>query len=221
MAHNVFDQHDGAFHDHTEVERAKRQQIGGNVHQVQTNGRKQQSKRNGRGDDESATNITQKQKQNDRYQDHSFGQIVQHGVGCVVNQKTAIEEGDDLDSLRQDVIVKFFYFFMDGRERLLAGCAFSQQHDARDYIVVIDDLPILTVKGSRKLTEANLRTLRNHGNVLDPQRRAILGYDDGAFDVLGTVDQSHRPHVDLLQTLLNEAAAGVDVVAGELLLDLG
>ncbi len=47
MAHNVFDQHDGAFHNHAEVQCAKGQQVGGNVTQVQTNGRKQEGKRNG------------------------------------------------------------------------------------------------------------------------------------------------------------------------------
>ena len=34
-------------------------------------------------------------------------------------------------------------------------------------------------------------------------------------------DQSDVAHIDLLQTLLDEASTGVDVVVGELLLDLG
>ena len=38
---------------------------------------------------------------------------------------------------------------------------------------------------------------------------------------MDTVDQSDGADVDLLQTLLDEASAGVDVVVGELLLDLG
>ena len=45
--------------------------------------------------------------------------------------------------------------------------------------------------------------------------------DDRLFDVVGTVDQSDRAHVDLLQAFLDEASAGVGVVVGELLLDLG
>ena len=36
-----------------------------------------------------------------------------------------------------------------------------------------------------------------------------------------SVDQSDGAHVDLLQTLLDETSAGVHVVVGELLLDLG
>ena len=77
------------------------------------------------------------------------------------------------------------------------------------------------MNGSGKLSEANLRTLRNHGNILHPERRAILGHDDRPFDVLDTVDQPDGAHVDLLQTLLDEASAGVHIVVGELLLDLG
>jgi hypothetical protein len=62
--------------------------------------------------------------------------------------------------------------------------------------------------------------LRDDGNVFDPQRRAVLGRDDGLLDVLGAVDQSDGAHVDLLQAFLDEASAGVHVVVGELLLDL-
>ena len=77
------------------------------------------------------------------------------------------------------------------------------------------------VNSSGKLAKSNLWTLRNHSNVLDPERRAIPGHDDRAFDVLGTVHQSNRAHVDLLQAFLDKASAGVDVIIRELLLNLG
>src|SRR3984885_12252539 len=47
MAPDVFDQYDGAFHDHTEVQRAQRQQVGRNVHEVKTGRSEKQGKRNG------------------------------------------------------------------------------------------------------------------------------------------------------------------------------
>ncbi len=76
------------------------------------------------------------------------------------------------------------------------------------------------MNGSGKLTEPNLWALRNHRNIFHPQRRAALGHDDCLGDVLRTVDQSDSAHVDLLQTLFDEASSGIAVVAGKLLLDL-
>ena len=80
MAHDVFDHHDGAVDDHAKIQSSERQEVRGNVSQVQTNGGEQQRERNGRGDDEGAANIAEKQQQNERYQDHPFGKVVQHGV---------------------------------------------------------------------------------------------------------------------------------------------
>ena len=159
MAHNVFDQHDGAFHDHAEIQSAQGQQVGGNVPEVQTNGGKQEGKRNGYGHDEGAANVPQKQKQNDQHQDHAFGEIVQDGVGRVVDQITAIKKRDDRDSRRQDMLVEFLHFLMDALDRGLGGRAFPQQHDAGDDIVVVDDLSILAVNGFGKLAEANFWAL--------------------------------------------------------------
>ncbi len=77
------------------------------------------------------------------------------------------------------------------------------------------------MNGSGKLAEPDLRALGNDGNVLHAERRAVLGEDDGLFDIVDAIDQADFAHVDLLQAFLDEAAAGVGVVVGELLLDLG
>ena len=113
MADDVFDHYHGAFHDHAEIQRAERQQVGGNVLQVQTNGGEQQGKRNRSGNDEGAADVAQEKKQNDRDQDHSFGQVVQHGVGGEVNQIAAIDERNDLHARGQDVIVHLLDFFVE------------------------------------------------------------------------------------------------------------
>ena len=68
------------------------------------------------------------------------------------------------------------------------------------------------MNGSGKLAEADLRALGHHGNILDAQRRAVLGRDDRVFDVLHIPYQSHFTNVDLLQARFDEAAAGVDIV---------
>ena len=64
--------------------------------QLEADGGEQQRERNGERDDERAADIAEEQEQNDGHQDDAFGQIVQHGVGGVVDQIAAIEKGDDL-----------------------------------------------------------------------------------------------------------------------------
>ncbi len=76
------------------------------------------------------------------------------------------------------------------------------------------------MSGAADLAEANLGSLRDGGDVLDLDGRAVLGLDDGVFDVLHAGEEAQRLHVDLLRALLDEAAAAVGVVVGDLLLDL-
>ena len=60
MAHDVFDQYDGAFDHHAKVQCTQGKQIGWNLHQVQAGSGKQQGKRNRGGDDDRAADIPQK-----------------------------------------------------------------------------------------------------------------------------------------------------------------
>ena len=52
------------------------------------------------------------------------------------------------------------------------------------------------------------------------QRRAVLGLDHGLADIVDVAEQAQRAHVDLLQARLDETAAGIHVVVGQLLLHL-
>jgi hypothetical protein len=72
-----------------------------------------------------------------------------------------------------------------------------------------------------ELAQADFRALRNDGNVFYADRGAALGENDGLFDVVNFIDLSDFADIDLLQALLDETAAGIGVVVGELLLDLG
>ena len=74
--------------------------------------------------------------------------------------------------------------------------------------------------GLADLAEADLGALRHGGDVFDAQRGAVLRLEDGVFDVVDVAVEADFADVDLLLALLDEAAAGVDVVVGELLLDL-
>jgi hypothetical protein len=71
---------------HAKIQGAQRQKVGGNAPQVQTNGCEQQRKRNRRRNDQRGPNVAEEYKQDDRYQDHSIREVVQHGVRGEVNQ---------------------------------------------------------------------------------------------------------------------------------------
>ena len=62
MPQNVFDHHHRAIHNHAEIECSKREQVRGNMTQVQQNCGKEQSERNRDGHNQSAADIAQEQK---------------------------------------------------------------------------------------------------------------------------------------------------------------
>ena len=95
-----------AVDDHAEVERTEREQVGGNVAQVKTDGGEEQCKRNGERDDDRAANIPKKEEQNDDDEDDAFGEVMQDRVRGVVQQIAAVEERNDLHAMRQNVVVE-------------------------------------------------------------------------------------------------------------------
>ena len=141
--------------------------LAGILSQVQTDGREQQRERNGQRHDERAADIAEEQEQDDRHQDDAFGQVVQHGVGGVVDQIAAIEERNDLHAGRQDVIVQLLHFFVDRLQRGVGFGAFAQQHDAFHHIVVVDDLAVGAMNRLADLAQPDLRPLRHRGDVAD------------------------------------------------------
>src|SRR5579872_617998 len=159
MAHNIFDEHDSAFHHHTEIQCAQGQQVCRNVAEFQTGGGKQQRKRNGDGHDDCSSNISEEQEQNDRYQNHPFGKVMEHGMRGVMHQVTAVEKGDDLHAGGQNVVVQFLHFFVDALQGGIGRRAFAQEHDSGDNVIVVDDLSIFAVNGARELAETNFWTL--------------------------------------------------------------
>ncbi len=85
-----------AIDHHAEIERAKRKQVGGNVAQVEADGREQQREWNGERNDDCAAHIAEEEEENDGDKDHARGEIVLHGLDGVLDQIGAIEEGNDL-----------------------------------------------------------------------------------------------------------------------------
>ena len=220
MAHDVFHHDYSAIHHHAEIERAQRQKVGGNALYVEAGGGKEKRKRNREGDDDRAAHVAQKDKQNEHHQDDAFGEVVQHGVGGEFEEIAAVDQRNQLHARGQDVIVHLLDLGVEPAKRLIGVGAFTKKRDPGNNVRAIDQLPILMANGAGELSQANFRALRDHGNILDMDRRTVLAQNDGVFDVLNVADQTHFTNVDLLRAGLHEAAAGVGIIVGELLLYL-
>ena len=79
---------------------------------------------------------------------------------------------------------------------------------------------VFGLAGLADLAEADLWALDDARDVGDADGRAVGGLEDDLLDVVHVGEEANLLDVDLLLALLDEAAAGVDVVGGDLLLDL-
>src|ERR1035438_5126308 len=220
VADDILDHHHGAFHHHAEIERAERKQVGRNVIQVEADGREQQRKRNSERDDERAARVAQEHEKDQGHQDDALGEVVQHRVRGEVNQDAAVEEGNDLHAGRQDAVVELVDLGVDGVEGFVGVGAFAQKDDAFHDVAVISDLAVGVVDRLADLPEADLGALCDSGDVLDADGGSALRFDEGFLDVAHGPELAHGADVDLLQAGFDKAAAGVDVVGGQLLLHL-
>ena len=104
VAHDVFHHDHGAVHDHAEIERAERKQIRRNVTEIEKNGGEKKCEGNRDRDDQRAANVPQKNKKDERNQDHAVGEISQNGVRGVVHQVAAVEMGNEFYARRQEFV---------------------------------------------------------------------------------------------------------------------
>ena len=141
-------------------------------------------------------------------------------MGRIVDEVAPVVEGHDLHAGGQDLLVQLLHFLVDPLEGRVELRALTHEHDAGDYVAVVDDLAVLPTDGPAELTQANLRALRDDGDILDPDGGAVLGGDHRILDVLHGADQPDHAHVDLLHARLYEAPARVHVVVRKLLLHL-
>ena len=173
MADDVLDHHHRAVDHHAEIQRAQRKQVGGNVDQVKADGGEQQRKGNGERDNNGAAHIAQEEEENDGDQDHAFGQVALDGLDGELDQVGAIEEGNDLDALGQDAVVELLDLLVDALQNRVGVVAFLQQHDAFDGVGIIDDRAVGAMGRAADLAQANLRPLRDGGDVFDRDGRAV------------------------------------------------
>ena len=119
------------------------------------------------------------------------------------------------------MFVELFDLCVDAAEDRIGVVALLQEHNAFYCVGIVNDFAVFAMCGATDLAEANLGALRNGCNVFDLDGRAVRGLDDGILNILNTGEEAGGLHVNLLRALLDEAAAAVGVVAGDLLLDLG
>src|ERR1700753_2689546 len=105
MADDIFHDNHRAVDDHSKVERAKRQQVGRNVAKIEANGSEEQCEWNGDRNNKCGANISKKEKQDDDDEDDALGEVMHHRMGGEVQQVAAIEEGNNLHSRRQEMII--------------------------------------------------------------------------------------------------------------------
>jgi hypothetical protein len=108
--------------------------------------------------------LPRKRKRMMRDQDDAFGEVVQDGV-VVSEQVAAVEEGNDLDALGQDVSLSSSTLaWMPSRS--VGVVALLQQDDAFDDIVVVDELAVV---GWRRLFLVDLLDLSVGARAVSPQ----------------------------------------------------
>ena len=182
--------------------------------QVEKYGCEKQGKRNGERNDEGPANITEEQEEDDRYQDHSLAEVVQHRVQRVMKQIAAVEHGNDLHTLGQDVIVELFHLLVNRFERGAFFGPLAHQHAALDDVRLIHDDAVGTMIGSSHVPQPNSGAPVDDRDVLYANWSPLRSRQNGVLDILDTAVKSERADVQLLQALFDEAAASVDVVDG-------
>src|ERR1700733_13685361 len=173
---------------------------------------KEQGKRNGERNNEGAAYISEKEKQDDRYQDHSLAKVMQHCVERVMKQIAAVEHRDDLHTLRQDVIVEFVHLLVNRFERRAFFGSLAHQHTALDDIGLIHDDAVQTMIGSRHVSQANSGAPFHDRDVFYANGCPLRSREHGILDILNAAEESKCADVQLLQSLFDKAAARVRVV---------
>src|SRR5579864_2516073 len=101
VAKDVLDHDDRAVNDHPKVECAQREQVCGDMAEIEKDGGEEQRKGDRYGDDQSAAYVAEEEKQNQGDEKYAVSQIAQNGVRGVMHQLAAVEVGDEFDSNRQ------------------------------------------------------------------------------------------------------------------------
>src|SRR5579863_2149091 len=158
--------------------------------QVEKNGCEEQGKRNGECNNEGSSNVTEKQKEDDRYQDHSLAEVVQHRVQRVMKQIAAVEHGDDLHTLGQDVIVQLLHLLVNPFDRRAFFGPLAHQHAGLDDVGLIDNDAVRAMIGSGHVPQPNSGAPLDDGDVLYANWSPIGSRQHGVLDILHAAEKS-------------------------------
>src|ERR1700738_3503686 len=129
--------------------------------------------------------------------------------------------GNKLYALGQEPIIQFVDLDVERVESSVGFGSFAKQDNAFDHVFVVDDGAIFATDGFSELPQTNLGRLHDDGDVAYAHGRPIHALDDRGGDVVGGLHQAHGAHIKRLLAAFDESAAGVSVVIGKRLLDLG
>src|SRR5215467_2965926 len=116
---DVFHHDHRSVHDHAEIQRSEREQVRGNVPQIETDRGEKQREWNGQGHDERAPGVPEEDEEDNNHQHHAFAEVVQHGVSGVVDQVVAVQVRRDFHAFRQNLLVQPVHHVVDAFQR---GC---------------------------------------------------------------------------------------------------
>src|SRR6185312_3665017 len=116
------------------------------------------------------------------------------------------------------MLVQLVDFIVNRFERRVRIGALAQQYNAFHYVGIVEHLAIFTPDRPADLAEPDAIALRDGRDIFHAHRNAAgLRLDYRTCDVIDRAYQAQRAYVDLLQAGLDEAAAGIHIVIGELL----
>jgi hypothetical protein len=105
---------------------------------------------------------------------------------------------------------------VNGIERGLLFGAFAHQDHTLNDIRLVDDATVFHVIGPSHVAQPDLGALCHLRNVFYPKCGPALSLQNGLLDIMHIAKEPEGANVHLLHPNLNEAAAGVDVVIGQL-----
>src|ERR1022692_4272004 len=131
-----------------------------------------------------------------------------------MKQIAAVEHGNDLHTLGQDVIVEFVHLLVNPVERRTFLGPLAHQHAALNDVGLIYNDAVRTMIGSGHVPQPNSGAPVDDSDVLYANWSPIRSRQHGVLDILYTAVKSECADVQLLRALFDEAAAGVHVVVG-------
>ena len=204
--------HDRPVDDDAEIDRAERQQIGGDVRQVHQDERDQHGERDGEADDHRRARTAEKQHEDDDDEADALEDGVRDLVDRRVDEVGAVDIGNDPHVVALEPLVELGDLGVDAVDHPRRVLATQQQHRSLDRIVlaVVAENAVALLVGELEAAEI----AEQHGIAV------LLGDHDGA-EIVERLHQADAAHDVAEIAPRDDAAAGAGVVVVDRGLDVG